>query len=202
MKPTHTTLARILTLAFALAPAAACGPEKPSKVVMYVGEVTGTDAVVGIAVKDDELVIGYVCGGPTTISDLTSWVSGPLNGTAFEAERGGDAVIGTFDASGDTISGVVDVDETDRPFTATRVPDGSAGGLYGAGLDDRDCLTGVVVIDGPSQRVQGASTCGAQLDEFNQVTPTAVPEPEGFDVAITGWSQSVFVRQVERAPRY
>lgn len=95
----------------------------------------------------------------------------------------------------------MDLDE-ERPFTATLTVPGEAPGLYGAGLDDRDCLTGVVVL--PGGAVQGASTCGAEDDTFNQVTPGFVPtDGSGFEVTVVGWTTApIFVEPVEIAPRY
>lgn len=178
---------------------AGCGPKPEPDTVTYVGTVDGSDAVIGFAVRGD-LVVGYVCGGPSTLSTLTTWLSKPeFDGTSFELSRGDGEVTGTL---GDrVITGVATVGGATHSFSASEVVAGGPAGLYGAGLDDADCLTGVVVL--PDGRTQGASTCGStDIEDFNQVTPTAAPDPDGFAVAVSGWDLPVVVTPVKRAARY
>lgn len=181
---------------------AGCGPEekKDGPVDTYVGTVDGSDAVVAIAIQADGDVIGYSCGGPLDLQVMTTWISGPLSGNTFELERGDGTITG---AVGDgVVTGLVDLDVVERTFTATLTVRGGAPGLYGAGLEDKDCLTGVVVL--PGGAIQGASTCGAPEDMFNQVTPGAVPtDGTGFEVIVDAWSATPFlVTPVNVAPRY
>lgn len=194
----RTVLASLFAL-LAAAVGAGCGPKPDPETVTYVGIVDGTDAVIGLAVKGG-LIVGYVCGGTTTLSELTTWLSRPdREGNTFELSRGDGKVDGVLGEG--VITGVVTMGAATHTFTAPEVLPGGQAGLYGAGLDDADCLTGVVVL--PDGRTQGASTCGSTgIEDFNQVTPTAVPDPEGFAVAVQGWSGPVFVTPVTRAARY
>jgi hypothetical protein len=195
--------AALLTMMIA---SAGCGPaDDPSggPAATYVGTVNGSDAVVGIVSKGNGKVIGYSCGGPVTLEDLTTWVSGPGDGDSFELVRGAGTIAGTF--AGDVVNGSLDINGADHTFIATRVEPGTPFGLFGAGLDDPDCLTGVVVLPGSGTPwMQGASTCGAVAGPFNQVTPGAAPTtPEGFHVTVEGWASApILVTPVEVAPRY
>jgi len=182
---------------------AGCGPQSKDDdgpVDTYVGTVSGSDALVAIAVQGDGDVIAYSCGGELDLQVMTTWISGARTGDTFELERGDGTISGTI---GDgVVTGFVELDVM-RAFTATLTVPGEPTGLFGAGMDDRDCLTGVVVL--PGGYLQGASTCGAADDMFNQVTPGAVPpvDDTGFEVTVVGWSAAPFlVTPVKVAPRY
>lgn len=198
----RTPLLALMTLLAATG----CGPDKADDgpTTTYVGTIPGTDALVGIVAKGNGKVIGYSCGGPTSIELITTWVSGPSDGSFFELERGDGTISGTFDETGVSVTGIVDLNDVESPFTATLVEPGSSAGVYGAGLDDPDCLTGVIVLPGATPFIQGASTCGNPLNVFNQVTPGAVPTTDdGFEVTVENWASEPFlVTPVQVAPRY
>lgn len=202
-----------LALAMGCAPAEEENDDDDSEVdwsgpgVTYVGELGATDALLGVIVKEHG-VITYSCGGDDTLDDLTTWISGAWTGGSFEVSRGDGRIEGTVSGDEQTVSGMLRISGDEHEYTLDRVAETAAEGLYGAGLEDDDCLTGVLVLPpetaGGALRIQGASTCGAFEDTFNQVTPGFSPtDALGFDVTVPAWSSAPFtVRKVEVAPRY
>ncbi|MEP7126089.1 MAG: hypothetical protein ABJE95_34470 [Byssovorax sp.] len=133
-----------------------------------VGTVLGTDAVIG-RVSDGEKVTFYVCGGATTYSTMTRWLSGPDDASgAVSLEKDGWRVVS--DPGGHS-GRIIPPDGPALAFEGHAAGFGTAEGLYG--VVDSGCRTGAVVLDAPgggAPRVQGA-WCGSDGAKFAQVIP-------------------------------
>jgi hypothetical protein len=181
----------------------ACGadeaPDGPH--ALYLGQVSGTDAVVAFVVDErDGVVNSYACGGATTYAELSRWFCGESTATGdgtwsftkLEDTWVIDVLVDPARVEGELTA----LDGTVYEVAATRVPDGSRTDLFG-GSDLGGCATGAIVIDDGSAadpRVQG-TWCEEQdgARRYEQVTPL-LPR----DYSETHMQVSVEVDGVER----
>ncbi len=154
-------------------------PEGEFRGALYTGELAGTDAVVAFAVEDDN-VVGYVCGGETTMATHSRWFceiasrrdDGLLHVVKEEAAWTLDALISDTSVEGTVRSPDGTIYDVSAPLA-----------LPGAGLfadEVGGCSTGVIVIpggDGEEPRIQGTH-CADDYDYFEQVTPVRPVETE------------------------
>jgi hypothetical protein len=147
-------------------------PDGAFEGALYTGELAETDAMVAFAVRDDN-VVGYVCGGDTTIATHSRWFcdraerreDGLLHIVKTEAAWTLDALIGATSVQGTVRSPDGVVYDVNAPLAA----DGA--GLFADEVGG--CSTGVIVlpaIDGAENRAQGAH-CADGFEQFEQVTP-------------------------------
>jgi hypothetical protein len=129
---------------------------------VFVGELDGTDAVVGLVARGD-LGRMYVCGGPETMDTLNGWV---------DVTREGDGWAGASDAITVDPSGTLSVDGEPHGFAlrAGADPDGPWAADGPAG----ECPVGVVVLDGGA-RIQGVACPRAAAPA--QVVPVGLVKP-------------------------
>jgi hypothetical protein len=163
-----------------------CALEPLSEEETYVGEVSGTDAVVAVATEGDSVVV-YVCGGPSTLAEHTRWYSGSV-GDPTLASKAGEAL--ELSVDGGRARGAYTVEGTRFEFEAV-APADRYRRLFT--VVDSGCRTGVVV-DG--DEVQGA-WCN-DLGIFEQVTPIAPIDPtsDSLDVAISSTSEALAGRRL------
>jgi hypothetical protein len=180
---------RSLSLALLLlAPlAAGCGDETVAPA--FVGQVAGTDAVVG-AVSEADQIAFYVCGGPSSYAHLTRWFTGDVAADgSIDLQNAGWTLTGDLVGGSGTLAGPVG--ET-HPWTARPVS-GEVDGLYSYMVGS--CRTGAVVgdLDGTGAlRLQGTWCDG--YGEFAQVTPILPMSDVTAGVALSGIPVAVEVK--------
>jgi hypothetical protein len=144
------------------------GQPAPSRGVA-VGAVESTDVKIAVASNDQHVVV-YACGGPTSIQEWTHWYGGALSSPeAFEVMADAWSVEGQRDASG-WKGNVKAPTGITYAWSAASAPAGTIAGLYG--VVDGGCRTGVIVEQSSpsaSPGVQGAWCDGK--GQFEQVTP-------------------------------
>ncbi|MEQ1564525.1 MAG: hypothetical protein ABMA64_02720 [Myxococcota bacterium] len=144
---------------------AACVPTRT-----YVGEVEGTDAVVGLVTGDG---VGrlYLCGGPTTMSALNQW---------FELAVDGDTAAGwaegwtVFATGPDPWAGEL-MDPTGASWNFTAEAGVEGAGPYEAKSPVGECPAGAVVLDAHTLRGVACPTALVPA----QVVPVGVLRPGG-----------------------
>lgn len=166
---------RVSAVACAVAAASGCSSEAVDPVAAVeprtvVGRVSGTDVAIAV-VSDASQSVGYLCGGPTTLSPWTRWLAG--DGALLV---GADATWSVEIDDGGLSGTVYPADGAPIPWQGAQAS-GSAG-LYTA--VDAGCRTGVVVET--ETQAQGA-WCNSQgwLEQVTPVTPISV---EGFEVQV------------------
>lgn len=165
-------LGRIATCALVACLVVSCGSSvepvaEPKPKVVYVGQVDGTDARIGL-VRNDAQWAAYVCGGPTTLESMTAWFEGegaPPSDAGVEAQSNGKLLRVTF--SGQEATGSVLADR-EVPFSAPRVPDDHMAGLYQ--MRELGCRSGLVVPPPGAGDPQGVHC--ESLDASGNVIPT------------------------------
>jgi hypothetical protein len=139
----------LFSLVFLLA---ACGgsdeAERNEAERKYVGQVTGTDAYIGLVENGDQL-LAYVCDG----NGISRWFKGgfsPVQASTLTA--GGQTLVVQPTPQG--LQGAVDVDGVPRTFTVRQVPQSSEAGLYRAEvpIDDQTMVGGWVVLEDLTHR--------------------------------------------------
>src|SRR5262245_36745889 len=153
----------------------ACGdgqrPSSPARV--YTGELTGTDARVGIIATERRARV-FFCGGTLTLDTMTHWLTADVDANhqlRLSADAGsGWRIQGTVtDAE---ISGEVDVGVgLPRPFRATLVSERTISGLYeGTAACGRVGL--IVTQPTPDSAAAGLGACvGPVLEQVNPLEP-------------------------------
>ena len=135
-----------------------------------VGRVEGTDVAIAV-VSDASRSVGYLCGGPATLSPWTRWLVG--DGALL---AGGDESW-SVEIDDDGLSGTVYPHDGVAARWEGAEAEGS-GGLYT--VVDAGCRTGVVVET--ESKAQGV-WCNAQ-GYLEQVTPVTPISSEGFWVQV------------------
>ena len=154
---------------------------------IYVGEVEGTTAMVGL-VRDGAVLSAYVCGREDTLATHTRWFHGALNedGGTFALQADSWTLSGTFE--GDALSGTLDApDDSSSTVLLEMAAADTLGGLYS--VVDSECRAGLIVIDAETAGTlvtQGAWCDGSGL--VMQVTPMmpVVLTGEGIQVSVDG----------------
>lgn len=128
-----------------------------------VGEVEGTDIVLGAMVDGDTVAI-YQCGGDQTFATHTGWFRGRIglddDLDAFELTLGDLELVGTRDSEG--LEGeLVEADGTRHPFRVDGVADDDTTGVYLA--TEGDVSVGVVVRDEGGELVAQGASCEGLL---------------------------------------
>ena len=175
-----------------LAPlAAGCGDETVAPA--FLGQVSGTDAVVG-AVSEGGQIAFYVCGGPSSYTRLTRWFTGDVAADgSIDLQTTGWTLTGNLGGGSGTLAGP---DGETHPWAA-HVVSGEVDGLYS--VMDGACRTGAVVgdLDGTgSLRFQGTWCDGD--GEFAQVTPILPMSDVTAGVALSGIPATVTVEGVSQ----
>jgi hypothetical protein len=160
--------------------AAACGSSSspaPAAPRVYVGEVQGSDARVGVVATDRDARI-FFCGGASSYRSMTHWIpSAPIDadgGVSQPADAAGWIVEGQVAASG--ASGTVMVPDGSKfSFHADPVARGTISGLYeGAGPCGK---LGLIVAQGAAgQAADGQGACvpasgEADPEQVNPIRP-------------------------------
>ncbi len=153
--------------------ALAAGCTGPSS---FVGEIEGTDAVVGVVLEGG---VGrmYACGGPASQADYHHWYELEADGEGWSGAVGAREVV-LEPAAGGGFSGFLTVDG-EPAGTLALSPGGADEGPWipESDVGDEGCLAGAVVFDGGSG-LQGVYYC---LDELvpGKATFTAQVVPVG-----------------------
>jgi hypothetical protein len=164
----------VVFLAASLACSSAAGDadtgedELPLEARTLVGQVDGSDIVLGIVVDDDD-VTAYACGGVDTYATHSRWFEGSFGDDgdpdAFAIELDGFLLSG--ERSQNAIAGSLrEPDGTTRSFTTAPTDEDGLSGLYDADLDG--CRTGVVLFATPDG-IEGQGTYCSDGGEFIQV---------------------------------
>lgn len=129
-------------------------PEPPAasggSAVTYVGEVAGTDALIGLAVEDSGAVTAYVCDSAQT----SVWLRGERGDGDSLSATGPDGASLTATVAGDAVTGELVLDGADHDFTATLAAPPL--GIYVAEhRDERYTLSAAWVL-GPDDRLVGS----------------------------------------------
>jgi hypothetical protein len=171
----------------------------PVSAPLYVGNVSGIDALLAVVVDGEELV-AYVCGGSSSFATHSRWFRAPAGDARereIDLENDGLSLVGSLDGSG-ARGELREADGTIRSWTAAALHGGVAG-LYA--VEDEGCLTGVIVgasEEGADPPAQG-TWCNA-AGERAQVTPLRpiLLQDRGFEVSVTvgGKSRQLFVTPV------
>lgn len=177
---------------------AACGGDDDGATSVYVGAVSGSDAMIGIAVAGDK-ALAYVCGGAKSFRTDTEWIAGRYDAAGGRLDLRGKrwSVSATIT---ERAQGTID-DGRGRKlaWTASAPLEDSLAGVY-ATLDT-GCRTGVIVREhgGSAPEVQGAF-CDASGNIIAQVTPILPLEltASGIEVLIDtgGAKKRLFVTPV------
>ncbi|HET9959049.1 MAG TPA: hypothetical protein VFQ61_31375 [Polyangiaceae bacterium] len=161
--------------------------EKPS---VWVGEVTDSDALVGVAILGDDVDL-FACGGPESISDLTVWLAGKKPVTRESPLTDGEFSVG-FDVDASALRGDVANGDVSREFLVRPAEPGTLSGLYTADPAAVDgARLGLIVtqVPGESPMGQGALIRGVgQARIFEQVNPV-FPAQLGDPIFVTLLSQ-------------
>ncbi len=128
---------------------------------MYAGRVAGTDALIGVAVREqtNELV-AYVCDGPPQTAEaatIEAWFRGPIEGNevALTADGGDEQLLGNLNPAGSITGTFTDAYGQTYDFRAEPVDPAGEGGLYwtqpveGEGLSSRG---GTILLDDGEER--------------------------------------------------
>lgn len=142
-----------------------------------VGNVSGADTVVGIALGDDGGRM-YVCGGPEDQDIHHHWVTLERDGDRYTGTA--DELSVTFQGDRSGVSGEITTGEETFAFTAE--PGSNGDGPWRDQGDLNGCQSGVVVRDGGSA-MQGVLFCPAE-PSFAQVVPIGVFNPEEGEVRV------------------
>lgn len=134
-----------------------------------VGQLDGSDVVLGVVLSDDDEITAYACGGVDTYATHSRWFEGRFgegdDPDAFSIELEDFVLSGR--RTSDAIAGSLrDPDGTTRSFTVAPTADDSLSGLYDADVDG--CRTGVVLFSTPDG-VEGQGTYCNDAGEFIQV---------------------------------
>jgi hypothetical protein len=137
---------------------------------IFIGDVAGTTAMVGLVHNDDTLA-AYVCGREDTLASYTRWFNGSLDddGATFTLDSDGWSLSGSLEASGVEAT-LVDPDGASASLSLVAAATDSLSGLYS--VLDGDCRAGLIVSDpGTSTAIitQGAWCDGDGV--VKQVTP-------------------------------
>ncbi|HEX3771237.1 MAG TPA: hypothetical protein VHV30_10250 [Polyangiaceae bacterium] len=184
------------------APAGAGGGAGAANV--FVGNVAGTDAQVGIVAGASQAVL-YFCGGDGSYETKTHWIpSAAVSGAAFSAasDPGGWSISGTLGDAGASGS-VVMGDGGTFAFSATPVAAQTIAGLYKA---IGPCGTiGVIATQaspGDTPAIQGAClpASGSSMGSVEQVNPV-MPIQRATDgtIAVSVGGSTVAVKAVTSA---
>lgn len=168
-RPSHLTRALSGVTVFALGLVGGCGAaEEPPTAVQFVGEVPGTDALIGIVVGGDGRSdwAAYVCGGPMTLASHTRWYAGGPT----ELVKDGWKIDG-MQETGDTMTArLVPPVSFGSPVEVTLLRADSVSapaGIYTT--TDGECRLGAIVLTaGGPAKLQGTR---CYLNGVAQVTP-------------------------------
>lgn len=142
-----------------------------------VGDVSGTDSVVGIVLRENTAQM-YVCGGPDNLEVHHHWVDLTLDGTTWSGSTDGLEV--TFEGDDSGVLGEI-TDGTELwPFTAA--PGRGGDGPWRSSADLDGCEAGVVVRNGGAA-MQGVHYCPA-VPSFAQVVPIGVFRPGSGEIEV------------------
>ncbi len=131
---------------------------------VLVGEVDGTDIVLGALVDGDRFAV-YQCGGDQTVETHTDWFRGEFDGDAFDIEEQGLRLTGTRSVDG--LDGeLIEADGTRHSFHIDPVEDDDEAGVYIS--SEGGLSTGVVVLPGSDGLVAQGASC-REPDECFQV---------------------------------
>jgi hypothetical protein len=164
-----------------------------------VGQVDGSDVVLGVVVDGDE-VTAYACGGVDTYATHSRWFEGRFGDgddpDAFSIELEGFVLAG--ERSSNAIAGSLrDPDGSTHSYTVAPTAEDGLSGVYDAELDG--CRTGVVLFATP-EGVEGQGTYCTGEGVFTQVIilqPVAL-QADGIEVQVetTDGPTSFFVQPV------
>ncbi len=130
-------------------------PEPELEARVLVGDIEGTDIVLGALLDGDTLAV-YQCGGDDTFDSHTLWFRGAIgDDDTFEVERDGLTLVGTRSVEG--LDGeLVEADGTRHAFHVDPVEDDDDAGVYIA--SEAGLAAGVVVLpQGDGFVAQGAA---------------------------------------------
>jgi hypothetical protein len=147
---------------------------------IFVGDVTNSDAEIGIVVEGSKGFV-FFCGGATSFSTLTRWFRGDVSLASFTlTDASGAKATGALQSDGVTVTGTYDLgDAGSLAFTAKEIAPGTVAGLYEA--NDAE---GTYALIAPTAQwdALGAFKLGSGV--VQQVVPL-MPAPTGFNVRVT-----------------
>ena len=177
---------------------AGCGSSSSAAALpvrVFVGQVSGSDARIGVVATDHSARI-FFCGGSTTYTTMTHWIPAvPIDahgGTlALQEGSGGWTVAGQVSDAG--VSGeVTPANGSMLPFHADPVATGTVAGLYEAA---GPCgKVGLIVAQGStSETPVGQGACvpaigGASPEQVNPIHPIE-RAPDGTIAVVVGGAQ-------------
>lgn len=195
-------------LAAATPMANGCGEQESAN--YYVGELEGTDALIGFAIEQDpgeeaEHVAAYICGGAQTLITHTRWFGG-VSGPADSLEKDGWR-IDIAEQSEALLRGSVVPPTGQGAAIAFELARATAelSAIYT--LLDGDCRAGAIVIDGEDQNgetsaepvFQGARCAVQNVSQVTPILPLAL-NAEGLEVEIDADGASRRVNVVPLLP--
>ncbi len=144
---------------------------------LYIGAIDGTDAKIAF-VRDASQWAAYACGGPTTLTSITTWFHGeaPPDANGDISSVSDDKELDATFSDGD-VRGEMTFQDGSAPFIASSVALTSKSGLFQD--DSNGCRSGLIVPPSGSGDPQGVYCVDIAAEGkitgrlFEQVTPVA-----------------------------
>jgi hypothetical protein len=165
---------------------------------VFVGQVAGTDAQVGIVASSVRARF-YFCGGPSSYLTLTRWMPVDFTDASDVTTEVGDLTLEASFHGADAKGTIRDATGTSHLFGATEVAPGTVAGLYDAASP---CgKVGLIVSqDSPSAPAAGQGACISadsqtpSVQQVNPILPLARDASGAIEVVVDGSDEKAVVR--------